>query len=145
MKHLKSDVSGFIRERRRFERRRMISLKNVREMLDDLMNGMSAMSDEDAEFMKRFSGLQTETFGNSAISNKTKELIAVAIAVYNRCEYCIVYHVYNAFASGATRAEILDAAKVAVGGFGGGPSLAYASTLLMESLNEFEKDFSENR
>lgn len=120
-------------------------MKNVREMLDDLMNGMSAMSDEDAEFMKRFSGLQTETFGNSAISNKTKELIAVAIAVYNRCEYCIVYHVYNAFASGATRAEILDAAKVAVGGFGGGPSLAYASTLLMESLNEFEKDFSENR
>lgn len=114
-------------------------------MLDDLLNGISAMSGEDAEFMKQFSGLQTETFGNSALSNKTKELIAVAIAVYSRCEYCIVYHVYNAFAAGASRAEILDAARTAVGGFGGGPSLAYTSTLLLESVNEFEKDFSESR
>jgi AhpD family alkylhydroperoxidase len=116
-------------------------VKNVREMLNDLQNGMAAVSDEDTEFMKQFSGLQKKTFENSAISKKEKELIAVAIAVYSRCEYCIVYHVYSAFGAGATRAEIIDAAKVAIGGFGGGPSLAYASTLLMASVNEFEKDF----
>lgn len=119
----------------------LLQMKNVREMLDELMNGMAAITDEDVEFMKQFSGLQKKAFEDSALPGKTKELIAVAIALYSRCEYCIVYHVYNAYAAGASRDEILDAAKVAAGGFGGGPSLAYASTLLMASVDEFEKDF----
>lgn len=125
----------------RLRRKGIKPMKNVREMLDDLMNGMAAMSDEDAEFMMQFSGLQKKAFEGSALPGKTKELIAVAIALYSRCEYCIVYHVYSAYAAGASRDEILDAAKVAIGGFGGGPSLAYASTLLIASVDEFEKDF----
>ncbi len=78
--------------------------------------------------------------GRFSVDVKTKELISVAIAAYNRCEYCIVYHVYKAFEAGATKEEILDAAMVAVA-FGGGPSMAYTSTLLKDSIKEFESDF----
>lgn len=78
--------------------------------------------------------------GRFSVDVKTKELISVAIAAYNRCEYCIVYHVYKAFEAGATKEEILDAAMVAVA-FGGGPSMVYTSTLLKDSIKEFESDF----
>ena len=57
------------------------------------------------------------------------------------CKYCIVVHVYNAYQAGATRQEILDAAMVAAGGFGAGPSMAYSSTYLLAAVNEFEHDF----
>jgi len=85
-------------------------------------------------------GLLGATFADGAVTIKTKELISVGIAAYNRCEYCIVYHVYKALEAGATREEILEAAMVAVG-FGGGPSMAYSVTLLKESIDEFENDF----
>lgn len=53
--------------------------------------------------------LQNAAFEASALDVKTKELISVGIAAYNRCKYCIVVHVYNAYQAGATRQEILDA------------------------------------
>ena len=47
--------------------------------------------------------LQNAAFEASALDVKTKELISVGIAAYNRCKYCIVVHVYNAYQAGATR------------------------------------------
>ena len=93
------------------------------------------------EVVNAFMGLQEATFSEGALSVKTKELISLAIGAYNRCQYCMVYHVYNAYKAGATREEILEAAMVAVGGFGAGPSLAYSSTVLLDAVNEFEHDF----
>ena len=92
-------------------------------------------------YVEAFIGIQDATFGDSAISNKTKELISVAMGIEKRCKYCIVAHVYNAYEAGATRQEILEAAMVAMGGFGSGPSMAYSATLLLDAVNEFEKDF----
>ena len=77
----------------------------------------------------------------AATKKMARELISVGIAAYNRCKYCIVVHVYNAYQAGATRQEILDAAMVAAGGFGAGPSMAYSSTYLLAAVNEFEHDF----
>jgi len=71
---------------------------------------------------------------------KIKELISVAIGVFSRCEYCIAFHVYKALEEGATRDEIMEAAMVAVA-FGGGPTMAYSTTLVRDSIDEFEKDF----
>jgi AhpD family alkylhydroperoxidase len=88
-----------------------------------------------------FMGLQEATYGDSVLSNKVKELISVGIGVYNRCPYCIVFHVYKAYEAGATREEILEAAMVSAGGFGAGPSMAYTATYLQDAVNEFENDF----
>ena len=47
---------------------------------------------------------------------------------------------YKAYEAGATREEIIEAAMIAVA-FGGGPSMAYSVTTLMDAVNEFEHDF----
>jgi AhpD family alkylhydroperoxidase len=77
---------------------------------------------------------------NGALSEKFKELIGVAIGSYNRCEYCIVYHVYQSFKLGATREEVLEAALTAAI-YGGGPTLAYISTLVQDSIEAFAPEF----
>lgn len=116
-------------------------MQDVRRILEDFNNGVASLSESNPEVISSFDGLQDATYGEGAISVKTKELISLAIGAYNRCQYCIVVHVYNAYKAGATREEILDAAMVAIGGFGGGPSLAYTSTVLLDAVNEFEHDF----
>ena len=127
-------------------------MENVRDILNDFMNGLNTISKEEGKLsitkregegmtVQAFMSLQNAAFEASALDVKTKELISVGIAAYNRCKYCIVVHVYNAYQAGATRQEILDAAMVAAGGFGAGPSMAYSSTYLLAAVNEFEHDF----
>lgn len=116
-------------------------MQDVRKILEDFTNGVGGISESNPEVAGAFMGLQGAAFADGALSAKVKELISVAIGAYNRCQYCIVYHVYNAYKAGATREEILEAAMVTVGGFGAGPSMAYTATVLLDAVNEFEHDF----
>lgn len=112
-----------------------------RKALNQFMKGLEAMNTEQEEATKAFFNLLGAVYThNGALQVKYKELISVGIAAYNRCEYCIVYHVYKALEAGANRQEILEAGMVAVA-FGGGPSMAYTSTLLRSCIDEFEGDF----
>lgn len=113
---------------------------NVREMLKDFTNGLEKVGGKYPNQVKGFMGLLKATSEPGALSVKDKELISIGISAYARCEYCIVYHVYKAFESGATSDEIMEAALVSVT-FGGGPSMAYIGTLLTEAVAEFGKDF----
>ncbi|MHC1748190.1 MAG: carboxymuconolactone decarboxylase family protein [Cellulosilyticaceae bacterium] len=114
--------------------------KDPREMLNAFMGGLQEVSQTNEEHVNAFMNLLGTTYKDGSLETKTKELISVAVAAYNRCEYCIVFHVYKALEAGAKREEIMEAAMVAVA-FGGGPSMAYTVTLLKDSLDEFEKDF----
>ncbi|MCR8744408.1 carboxymuconolactone decarboxylase family protein [Romboutsia lituseburensis] len=114
--------------------------KDVRGMLNDFTDGLADISETNKANVNAFMRLLNTGYKEGALSTKTKELMSVAIGVYNRCEYCIVYHVYKSLEVGATREEIMEAAMVAVG-FGGGPSMAYSATLLKDSIDEFENDF----
>jgi len=82
-----------------------------------------------------------ESLGDSALQEgvlpaKTKELIAIGIAMAKQCHYCIVAHVANALEAGATQEEILDVCRVAIM-MGGGPAVAY-SRLTMKAIEELE-------
>ncbi|MFC1939036.1 carboxymuconolactone decarboxylase family protein [Chloroflexota bacterium] len=79
-------------------------------------------------------------FKGGKLDAKIKELIAAAIGLSIQCKYCIVYHVHGALKEGATREEIIEAAFTAVG-MNGGPSLTYAATLFLDSINTFGPDF----
>ncbi|WMJ75791.1 MULTISPECIES: carboxymuconolactone decarboxylase family protein [unclassified Sedimentibacter] len=114
--------------------------KDVRQLLQDFTGGMEELSNTSGAQIDAFMNLLGAAYEPDALDLKTKELISVGVAVYNRCEYCIVFHTYNALQAGATRKEIIEAAMVSVA-FGGGPSMAYSSTVLKDSLDEFEKDF----
>ncbi|MFW5808309.1 MAG: carboxymuconolactone decarboxylase family protein [Spirochaetota bacterium] len=114
---------------------------NPREMLNKFTGGLKELSKSNPENMTCFMNLLGSTYKTGAIDVKTKELISVGIGVYIRCEYCIVYHVYKAYEAGATRDGIMESAMVAVA-FGGGPAMAYSVSLLKDSLDEFENDFT---
>ncbi|HHW03077.1 MAG TPA: carboxymuconolactone decarboxylase family protein [Thermoanaerobacterales bacterium] len=114
--------------------------KNPRELLNEFMGGLQEVSKTNGEQVKAFMNLLGAAYKPGVVDTKTKELMSVAIAAYNRCEYCIVFHVYKALEAGATREEIMEAAMVAVA-FGGGPSMAYSVSLLKDAVDEFEKDF----
>lgn len=114
--------------------------KTPREYLNEFTQGLNDLAKTNRDNVKAFMNLLGVTYKPGALDTKTKELMSVAIAAYNRCEYCITYHVYKALEAGATREEIMEAAMVAVA-FGGGPSMAYSVSLLKASIDEFEPDF----
>lgn len=115
-------------------------MKSPREYLADFNNGMGKVSKINSEHLSVFGKFVETTFKDGAIDVKKKELVAIGISVYSRCEYCIVGHAYNALKAGLTKEEIMEAAMVAIA-FGGGPSMAYTVTLLESSLEEFARDF----
>ncbi|QHC34919.1 carboxymuconolactone decarboxylase family protein [Komagataeibacter xylinus] len=60
---------------------------------------------------------------------KTRELIALAVAVTTRCDGCISVHSTAAVKAGATKAEIAEALGVAVA-LNAGAAVVYSSRVL---------------
>jgi len=86
--------------------------------------------------MSGFAGLHKAATTKGALDTRTKELIALGIAVAVRCDSCISFHVHDALAAGATRAEVLETLGVAVM-MGGGPAAMYACDAFI-ALEQFE-------
>ncbi len=66
---------------------------------------------------------------DGALSEKTKEFIALGIAIATRCDSCIGFHVRSLVRLGATREEFCEALSMATY-MGGGPSYAYSAKAL---------------
>ena len=86
--------------------------------------------------LEGFSTLHQNAVADGALSNKHKELIAIAIAISTGCEGCIAFHVHDALKAGATREELIETIGVAVL-MGGGRALMYSSEAL-EALDQFK-------
>ena len=63
------------------------------------------------------------------LSSKTRELIAIAVAVTTRCDGCIAVHAERAVKEGATEQEIAEALGVAVA-LNAGAALVYSARAL---------------
>lgn len=105
------------------------------EKYDHLMAQMGELGNDIPATMGGFMKLHHAACADGALDAKTKELLALAIAVAIRCEGCIVCHVHDALAQGATREEISETVGVAIL-MGGGPSVVYG-TEAMEALEAF--------
>src|SRR5271157_6136673 len=75
--------------------------------------------------MKAFSAMAQAASQPKALDTKTKELIALGIAVAVRCDPCITFHVESARKHGATRDEVMETVGMAIY-MGAGPSVMYA-------------------
>ena len=64
-----------------------------------------------------------------ALDAKISELMALAIAIAQRCEGCVVYHTKQSHKKGASRDEVLDTIAVAIE-MGGGPATVYGADAL---------------
>jgi AhpD family alkylhydroperoxidase len=86
--------------------------------------------------MKAFAGIAQAATVSKALDAKTKELIALGIAVAIRCDDCIAFHTKAAVEHGATRDEVSETLGMAIY-MGAGPSVMYASHAL-EAFSQFE-------
>jgi AhpD family alkylhydroperoxidase len=80
-----------------------------------------------------FQAFSKAVFAEGALSSKTKQLIAVAVAHVTQCPYCITGHTRAAQRAGASAQELMEAVWVAAEMRAGG---AFAhSTLMLDSLD----------
>lgn len=98
---------------------------------------LAKMRKEMPDVMAGFSALSQAATKPGALDKKTKELIAMALAVANHCPGCIGFHSQALVKLEATRAELLETLGMAIY-MGGGPSLMYAAEAL-EAFEEFSK------
>lgn len=84
---------------------------------------------------KAFASLMQAVEQEGKVSAKTKEAVALGIAIKAQCKGCIAYHTKKALEHGFSKEEILEIAWVAVL-MGGGPSLVYLGHV-KDALEEF--------
>lgn len=97
--------------------------------------GQLAKSSPDV--MSAFNQLSKAASKDGALDKKTKELLALAIAIATRCDGCIGFHVKALVKLGATQDEINEVCNMSVY-MGGGPSLMYAAEAL-RAFDEFSQ------
>ena len=84
-----------------------------------------------------FTDFSKAVFTDGALDEKTKQLIAVAVAHTTQCPYCIDGHTRLALRKGARPEEVMEAVWVAAEMRAGG---AYAhSTVAMAAIADSEK------
>ena len=76
----------------------------------ELSQRRNAATPEIADAFRNFSKV---VFKEGALPEKTKQLIAVAVAHVTQCPYCIRSHTKQAIRKGATEQEIMEAVWVA--------------------------------
>jgi AhpD family alkylhydroperoxidase len=109
--------------------------KDWQAMAADLTGDIKSLRAGAPDVMKGFSALAQAALKANALDTKTKELIALAIAVATRCDGCVAFHAEAAVKQGATRAEVLETMAMAVY-MGAGPSVMYAAQAL-EAFDQF--------
>ncbi len=109
---------------------------DLEEKLSELESRVEAFAEESPEKMEAFQKFSEIIKEDGVLSEKDKELIAIALAVNQKCEDCIAHHVNDAVEAGASKEEILEATWIAVL-MGGGPSLVHAG-LALECFEDLE-------
>ena len=85
--------------------------------------------------MKAFSSLARVATEAGTLDARTKELIALAIAVATRCDACIAFHADAAVRQGASRTEVMETMGMAIY-MGAGPAVMYAAQAV-EAFDQF--------
>lgn len=97
--------------------------------IDGMRAELRVMNKTVPETMKGFGALSRAVHDAGALDTKTKEMIALGMAVVQRCEPCILLHVEALMKAGATREELGDILSMAIQ-MSGGPGLMYAAHAL---------------
>jgi AhpD family alkylhydroperoxidase len=70
-----------------------------------------------------------ETFRDSAISLKNKEIMAISLSLLSKCEPCLKIHLEKARELGASEDEINESVDMATA-FGGAPTLMFYKSIV---------------
>lgn len=100
------------------------------------MGQMAGLADVIPDTLTAFMALHRASVAPGALDTRTKELIALGVAIAVHCDTCIDCHVHDARDAGATREEIANTIGVAIL-MGGGPAVVYGVKAL-EAFDEYE-------
>lgn len=101
------------------------------QMTRELNEKKAALAPDNIEAWRHFS---STVFKQGALDEKTKQLIAVAVAHVTQCPYCIKSHTAQALRKGASKEQIMEAIWVAAE-MRAGAAYAHA-TLAMEEMEK---------
>jgi AhpD family alkylhydroperoxidase len=113
-------------------------MKDFPGLYKELKTWMEKLGIEMPDVMKEFGDLHEVTLKQGVLDNKTKELMALAIAICVRCDGCITYHVHDALLAGASKEEIVETISVSIL-MGGGPSVVYGIEALQAMTEHLKK------
>ncbi|MEO9897811.1 MAG: carboxymuconolactone decarboxylase family protein [Paracoccaceae bacterium] len=97
--------------------------------MDETVAEITTMSKEMPETVKGFNLMGAAAKKSGALDEKTKEIMALGIAIATRCDSCIGFHVKSLIRLEITREELCEALAMATY-MGGGPSYAYSAKAL---------------
>lgn len=103
--------------------------------MNDTVKRVAAFEKEAPDTFAGFATMAERAKRDGVLGQKTKEFIALGMAVSTRCDSCIGFHVKALAALGTTREEFVDALSM-ITYMGGGPALAYSAKAL-EAYDEF--------
>ncbi len=107
----------------------------------ELAAGLRSLAEANPPVMDGFTRLHRAATTDGTLSQKHKELMALAISVVVRCDGCITFHVRDAIRAGASRDEVAETVGVAVL-MGGGPAAMYG-TEAMTAFDQFSAALAE--
>ncbi|MEJ6710164.1 MAG: carboxymuconolactone decarboxylase family protein [Amylibacter sp.] len=110
---------------------------NWESFMEDTINDIGTLYKEMPNTISGFNKMGAAAKKDGALSEKTKEIMALGIAIATRCDSCIGFHVKSLIRLGITREELCEALAMATY-MGGGPSYAYSAKAL-KAFDTFSK------
>jgi len=104
-------------------------VKDYANIAREYHSGYSDLGTEIPNPTAAFGRLVMAATADGALSTKTKELIAFAIAISVRCDGCIAHHSQAVVKAKATQQEVAEMIGVAIA-MGGGPASVYGAEAL---------------
>ncbi|MDA8355660.1 MAG: carboxymuconolactone decarboxylase family protein [Actinomycetota bacterium] len=97
----------------------------AKQVLEDLRQPVRELRERIPGVFEGYGSISAAVFVDGALDAKTKELIALAIAVSKQCDGCMASHARGAARRGATADEVAEALGVAIM-MNGGPGTVHA-------------------
>lgn len=104
----------------------MLDWTDYRKSLMMRVGELGQLSPDTLKGYQTLSGAGNKT---ACLDAKTRELIALAVAVTTRCDGCITVHVAEALKQGASKEEVAEALGVAVA-LNAGAAMVYSARVL---------------
>jgi AhpD family alkylhydroperoxidase len=95
-----------------------------KELLEEMRGPSRELRDLIPGVYSGFAAIDHAAMGDGALSEKVKQLIALAISVSRECDGCIAAHAKAAARAGATEPEVAEALGVAIQ-MNGGPGTVW--------------------
>lgn len=111
--------------------------KSFKEITKHVTSNMGKLRQDIPETAQSFTNLAMAATEDGVLDKKTKELIALALAVGSRCDACIGFHIKALIRLGASREEISETLGMCIY-MGGGPSMMYAAEAVA-AFDEFSQ------